>query len=338
MTAMNDDELMATLTGALAPVRIHPGPEEISVLHRALVARTNSRVVTGRRRTPVLVFAHQAGSIVADWIHRARHPIAVLSAAAILATGGVAAAGVATNTLPGPTRAVAFDLGLPVTSPSLAAAKTCIDALRGALLSRNVTGVRSATDSLRHELAELDRSALTQVAPEADQLLAQSDALLATAAAADKSASEGGTDLHSSDGGANPSRSDDPANGSEGGAGPGNTTSPTSGDGQSDSSGHSGSDLGSGGSGSGQTPAGPTSDGQSNSTGGSTNGGSQGMGGGSTTSTAGGTSDGGGGSGHSGGGSSGSTSTPSSSGGPGSPDGGSSGDSGSSDGSSLHGN
>ena len=78
-------------------------------------------------------------------LHRLRHPVAAAAAVAVLATGGVAAAAVATDHLPGPTRAVAYDLGLPVTSPALVtAARGTLAELQSALAAGDPGTIRSA--------------------------------------------------------------------------------------------------------------------------------------------------------------------------------------------------
>ena len=121
---------------------VEPGPEALAELHRALeswLAEDDDPILA-----PVIpMFAPRHRSIGWAGIHRLRHPVAALLAVGVLATSGVAAAGVATDHLPGPTRNVAFALGLPVTSPALESARATTVQLQVALADQDAVQVRS---------------------------------------------------------------------------------------------------------------------------------------------------------------------------------------------------
>ena len=115
----DDDILLAVLGDALTPEPVEPGAPELAALHRALEIRpADTDDDDGVQLAPVIpMFTPSPRSVMWSRIHRLRHPVAAAVAVGILATSGVAAAGVATDRLPGPTRNVAYALGLPVTSP-----------------------------------------------------------------------------------------------------------------------------------------------------------------------------------------------------------------------------
>lgn len=116
----DDDILLAVLGDALTPEPVEPGAPELAALHRALEIRpADTDDDDGVQLAPVIpMFTPSPRSVMWSRIHRLRHPVAAAVAVGILATSGVAAAGVATDRLPGPTRNVAYALGLPVTSPA----------------------------------------------------------------------------------------------------------------------------------------------------------------------------------------------------------------------------
>ena len=181
MNALNDDELLHSHGVALAPARVEPGAEELAGLHRALAVRSAEAVSTSTNRTRSRDIARQIEAIWMATVYRFRHSVVALVAAVVLVTGGVAAAGVATNTLPGPTRAVAFRLGLPVSSPNLVAAQSEVAALQTALDSHDVPAVRSAAAALRQTMLAMSASDLDQIEPEASTLLAEADTVTAPA-------------------------------------------------------------------------------------------------------------------------------------------------------------
>ncbi len=181
MTELLDDAaLLAALGGALTPSPAEPDAASVDALHRALAARPAATYPV----PPVTIvpfhrdrrWARRGGPL-----HRLRHPAAVAAAVAVLTTSGVAAA-VATNHLPGPTRNVAYDLGLPVTSPALAAVQGTMADLRDALAAGDGPRVRTDAARLRSELALLDAADRSAVEPGADLMLARADATGATTA------------------------------------------------------------------------------------------------------------------------------------------------------------
>jgi hypothetical protein len=310
MNATNDEELLHSLGTVLAPTAVEPGPEELAGLHRALAARLGEAASVSAHRRAI---RQGWGWVEAVWMataFRFRHSVAALVAGVVLVTGGVAAAGVASNTLPGPTRAVAFRLGLPVSSPNLVAAQSEVAALQAALDSRDVSAARSAAAALRQTMATMSASDLDQIEPEASALLAEADTLVIpgpTRADGDSRHSgpvgtdgdRAGTDDavpgRSGDGGGTghspggPSGSSGPGNVETGGDGSSSSPNSGSGSGNQSGSGSSGGDSGSGGSGSsgsGSTPGGSGSSGS-----GSTPGGSGSSGGSSGGSSPGGSGD-----------------------------------------------
>jgi len=186
MTTLSDDVLLTALGTALAPEPVEPGPEALASLHRALEAlepESDDRHVV----VPFLVPARRSSTMAG--IHRLRHPVAALVAVGVLATSGVAAAGVATDHLPGPTRNVAYAIGLPVTSPGLEAAKGTLSQLSAALADHDAGRVRSTAPVLRTQLASLSPADRSRIQASADALLARADAFLATGSSGDPSAS-----------------------------------------------------------------------------------------------------------------------------------------------------
>ncbi len=181
---LDDTTLLAALGEVLAPAPAVPDADAMAALHRALDDRGAGAVAfaTGRARpapVPPPVSSARWGQR-GGRIHRLRHPVAAAVAVAVLATGGVAAAGVATDHLPGPTRAVAFDLGLPVTSPALATAQGTLAQLDAALTAGDATRVRATADVLRTELTALSPSDRATIQVLAAAALARADTLLAT--------------------------------------------------------------------------------------------------------------------------------------------------------------
>jgi len=242
MTALfDDDTLLVALGAALEPEHVEPGPDALAALDQALADRRGA--AADRGLALVVPITAPPGRRSSTWagLHRLRHPVAAAVMVGVLATSGVAAAGVATDRLPGPTRTVAYDLGLPVTSPALEATRGTMDELRLALAGHDVVQVNASALLLRSELIGLSTSDRAQVEPAAAALLAQADAFLRMAAAFGVPTGSTG------DAGAGPTgqptapATGTPGNGSNGGTGsiqggsapgstePGETTSGTSG-------------------------------------------------------------------------------------------------------------
>ncbi len=162
--SQSDDELIARLSSALATARVESDED---VRHRLLAAVAADQVV-----------------VLADAAHRrarrrfTRHASALsLGIAGVVALAGVAAAAVATNTLPGPTRAIAYDLGLPITSPALEGAKAHLAQLVHANANGDTTTARRVGRQLIANLLTLDRSDLDEIRTVARAALAQADLL-----------------------------------------------------------------------------------------------------------------------------------------------------------------
>ena len=171
---IDDDDLLAALGQALAPEPVEPGPEAMAALHQAL----DGRVVDaheGGSGVVVLFAPPKRRSATLATIHRLRHPVAAAIAVGVLATSGVAAAGVATDRLPGPTRNVAYAIGLPVTSPALETAKRTISQLGAALAAHDVGKVLALSALLRTRLAGLSPGDRASLQATAGEQLAQAD-------------------------------------------------------------------------------------------------------------------------------------------------------------------
>jgi hypothetical protein len=148
----DDDELLERLGAALRPEPTELTPPSLQALRRAL----EQPPAPAPRR----------------WGHR--FGVSALAGAAMLAgAGGVAAATGAV--LPEPVRAVAHAVGLPVDSPSVAAARAARASLRDGLARHDRTLVAREADRLREALGHLsadERHDLGGV----DRMLQQADA------------------------------------------------------------------------------------------------------------------------------------------------------------------
>lgn len=175
----DDDRLLGALRSSLAPSAVRPGPAELAAFRSVLASRFDALSATeGLAGVVPMEGAGRTGRSRSSGLRRMRHPVTVLVAAAVLATGGVAAAGVATDTLPGPARRIAVAIGLPVSSPALEAARGAMGDLRRALDRKDTAAIRTGADAVRTDLAALTSSDRTQVEPAADILLARADAAL----------------------------------------------------------------------------------------------------------------------------------------------------------------
>jgi hypothetical protein len=173
MAELTDVELLSQLHEALATPPARPDEASLAKLHATLaelelefepVAITTAvRHRSGAQRSATTRRRRFAG----------RSSILVASAVAAALTAGVAAAAVATNTLPGPTRAVAFDLGLPVTSPSLFQAQQTETQLRQSLHHLDGPQSRRLGQQLIGEMQSLNFSDLSQIRASADALLVE---------------------------------------------------------------------------------------------------------------------------------------------------------------------
>jgi len=175
----DDDRLLDVLRSSLAPSAVRPGPTELSAFRSVLAHRFDApSAADGSAGVVAMEGARRSGRSRSTGLRRVRHPVTALVAAAVLATGGVAAAAVATDTLPGPARRIAVAIGLPVSSPALEATRGAMGDLRHALDRHDTAAIRAGADAVRTDLAALTPSDRTQVEPEADRLLALADAAL----------------------------------------------------------------------------------------------------------------------------------------------------------------
>ncbi len=157
MAELTDVELLSRLHVALAPAPARPDEASLARLHATLAELDAEiepvNIATARRRH---------GRVRSGVSRRMSTRVAAASVLAFTLTAGVAAAAVATDTLPGPTRAFAYDLGLPVTSPGLHSAQQSAAALHQSILSHNVAQQSVLGQQLITELKTLNASDLSQ--------------------------------------------------------------------------------------------------------------------------------------------------------------------------------
>jgi len=165
----NDEELLALLEDAFPMQPVIPDESARQHLRDALTHdnlapfdTSDSRSARLRRR-----FGPHASALT-------------LSAIGVLVLGGVAAAAVTTNTLPGPTRAIAYDLGLPVTSPALYQARQQLHQLDSANVQHHASVARHLGRGLLHDLRMLNHTDLSQIRTPAQKALTQTGLLKQT--------------------------------------------------------------------------------------------------------------------------------------------------------------
>jgi hypothetical protein len=180
---VTDDALLAALRDALVTGdAAEPSPEEMALFHEILAGASagapigaGGRIRTGARRGT-------ASRLRLGWdAWRALPPRvspALFGAAAALGVLGLLGGAVAANTLPGPLRSVAYDAGLPVSSPALMAAEGAESALQGALRSKDRSTIASDVAVLRQRLSALDPSDRATADPKAQRLLSEAAVLL----------------------------------------------------------------------------------------------------------------------------------------------------------------
>jgi hypothetical protein len=171
MAEFTDVELLSRLTVALAPPPVRPDESALAQLHATLeelsIEFEPASIATPAERRSI----RQRRNVGPRRTVR-RSSLVAASAIACALAAGVAAAAVATNTLPGPTRAFAYDIGLPVTSPSLFAAQRSAAQLKQSIASNNLPREKVLGQQLIGELKTLDVSDLSQIRAVADTLLA----------------------------------------------------------------------------------------------------------------------------------------------------------------------
>ncbi|MGB7104138.1 MAG: hypothetical protein WBD82_06025, partial [Acidimicrobiales bacterium] len=171
MAELTDDDLLARLEVALASPPIRPDEQSITRLYATLAEleledEPVNITSTVHHRTAAPRSVHE---------RRRRFPkrssVLVASAISFALTAGVAAAAVVTNTLPGPTRGIAYDLGLPVTSPGLFRAQQDENQLRQSIAVGDQAQEKQLGQKLISAMKTLDSSDLSQIRSTADKLL-----------------------------------------------------------------------------------------------------------------------------------------------------------------------
>lgn len=160
----SDDELLKAVRDALVPPEVSPGNSELARFYQALAAGRSSSA--GRRSVA--------------WRSARVPPVLIGVGTLLVGVLGAFGGGVAANSLPGPLRSAAYDIGLPVSSPALVAVQSTETELRSDLHARARAAVVADVGLLQHRLAALDPGDSTQAEPGAESLLAEADAFLAT--------------------------------------------------------------------------------------------------------------------------------------------------------------
>ncbi len=168
---ITDDELMTRLRNALAAPSAAPDERTMMGLTRELATLTSARGERGTRVGTLSSLRRMAGRHVSTF--------SVFIAASLLA-GSVAAAAVATDTLPGPTRNIAWDLGFPVTSPALYQARQMESHLKVSLRSRDRQSATSLGRTFARDLKRLSAGDLSQIQGTANQLLQKAGVIAIT--------------------------------------------------------------------------------------------------------------------------------------------------------------
>ena len=161
----NDDEFMTMLKDAFPSEIFQPDDRARRQLRDALANDNLERIEVAPARSM------RRGRL------GPRASAFTLSAIGVLTFGGVAAAAVATNTLPGPLRAFAYDIGLPVTSPALYQARQQLHHLVSANAHDPAVVARHVGRGLLHDLTLLDRNDLSAIRTPAQKALTQSGLL-----------------------------------------------------------------------------------------------------------------------------------------------------------------
>lgn len=147
--AMSDDELLAALSRAMAPEHVEPSPTAVADVRLLLTARTSGGRHPLRARLADLRWR------LTGW--RARLAVAGATVGVVVVAGGTAFALGAP--VPAPVRALAYDLGLPVTAPAVVQVQNAAHAVQSDLVPSS--GVNQATRvrdtrTLAHALAGLN--------------------------------------------------------------------------------------------------------------------------------------------------------------------------------------
>ncbi len=164
-TPIADDELLDLLAVVIVPASVRPTAAEHEQLRRALATQSEE----AERREPL----HRVVRF-----GRLPHPVAAAIVVAALTTGGAAAA-VKTNSLPGPLRSIASDVGIPMTSPALEHVDNDLNALRAALQLGDANGIKTDAATLSRDVDTLNADDRITVDGEVNVLLAQAGGWLA---------------------------------------------------------------------------------------------------------------------------------------------------------------
>lgn len=171
MSKFTDAELMDALGTILSPRPLVPDQVTLDRLHATINTLNLEPVVLARRWPRVLTgFRRRIANHTS---------LLIITTASLLLTGGVAAAAVITDKLPGPTRAIAYDLGLPVTSPALFNARQNLEQLKtfvsghDAKQARKSSQARKLARQLAQDMKGLDHGDLAQIQDSADGVLSE---------------------------------------------------------------------------------------------------------------------------------------------------------------------
>ena len=167
MSQYSDAELLTMLGGALSPTPAAPDAATLSLLHMTLadISAKSGPVATAQVRPQRTIGALRRRA--------AQHASVFAVAAAVILTGGVATAAVATDTLPGATRNFAYDLGLPVTSPGLYQARQNLNQLKRSIVQGDRHAQVHWGSELQHDLKSLNDDDLAQIRVPALSLLSE---------------------------------------------------------------------------------------------------------------------------------------------------------------------
>jgi hypothetical protein len=180
MAELTDLELLSQLRDVLDTPPVRPDAASLARLHATLAELEHeSEPVSITAAVPHRTLTQRSTPSRRRRL-AGRSSVLVAGAVAAALTAGVAAAAVATNTLPGPTRAFAYDVGLPVTSPSLYHAQQTEAQLRQALRNHEVPQSHLLGQQLIGEMETLDYSDLSQIRASADTLLVELGVVLPT--------------------------------------------------------------------------------------------------------------------------------------------------------------
>lgn len=159
--SISDFELLDELAAALEPpTPVTPTPEALQRLHATLASLSTPEIPKPQR-----------WKVCARMSRRATMLCVTFS----LISTGVAAAGVSTDTLPGPTRNIAYDLGLPVTSPALFQTRNTLSQLRSSIAASDHAQIQRNAPQLYRDLRGLDAEDLASIRANAYHLLNAND-------------------------------------------------------------------------------------------------------------------------------------------------------------------